>query len=94
MRCVFFLQTSNLHPNKKKYINEKETLYFIIQNNNKNRKHIKNKKIKKLKEIGGLHSGRRSWAPTNGLEGLFRPSKGQHRLITFNTYQIICYSSQ
>ncbi len=25
MRCVFFLQTSNLHPNKQKYKNEKET---------------------------------------------------------------------
>jgi hypothetical protein len=25
MRCV---QTSNLHPNKQKYKNEKETLYF------------------------------------------------------------------
>jgi hypothetical protein len=44
-----------LHPNKQKYKSEKETLYFIIQNNNKNRKHIKikNKKdksfLKKLK---------------------------------------------
>jgi hypothetical protein len=28
MRCVFFLQTSNLHPNKQKYKSEKETLYF------------------------------------------------------------------
>jgi hypothetical protein len=28
MRCVFFLQTSNLHPNKQKYKGEKETLYF------------------------------------------------------------------
>ncbi len=26
--CVFFLQTSNLHPNKKIYKSEKETLYF------------------------------------------------------------------
>jgi hypothetical protein len=25
MRCVFFLQTSNLHPNKQKYKSEKET---------------------------------------------------------------------
>jgi hypothetical protein len=25
---VFFLQTSNLHPNKQKYKSEKETLYF------------------------------------------------------------------
>ncbi len=55
MRCVFVLQTSNLHPNKQKYKSEKETLYFTIQNNNKNRKHIKikNKKdkrfLKKLK---------------------------------------------
>ncbi len=28
MRCVFFFQTSNLHPNKQKYKSEKETLYF------------------------------------------------------------------
>jgi hypothetical protein len=28
MRCVFFLQTSNLHPNEQKYKSEKETLYF------------------------------------------------------------------
>jgi hypothetical protein len=28
MRCVFFLQTLNLHPNKQKYKSEKETLYF------------------------------------------------------------------
>ncbi len=60
MRCVFFLQTSNLHPNKQKYKSEKETLYFIIENNNKNRKHIKikNKKdksfLKKLKHELGL----------------------------------------
>ncbi len=26
MRCVFFLQTSNLHPNKQKYKSEKETI--------------------------------------------------------------------
>jgi hypothetical protein len=31
MRCVFFLQTSNLHPNKQKYKNEKETLYFYYK---------------------------------------------------------------
>jgi len=37
MRCVFFLQTSNLHPNKK-----------YNKNNNKNKKYIKIK-IKKLK---------------------------------------------
>jgi hypothetical protein len=51
MRCVFFLQTSNLHPNKQKYKNEKKKhVIFIIQNNNKNRKHIKikNKKDKSL----------------------------------------------
>jgi hypothetical protein len=28
MRCVFFLQASNLHPKKQKYKSEKETLYF------------------------------------------------------------------
>ncbi len=27
MRCVFFLQTSNLPPNKQKYKSEKETFY-------------------------------------------------------------------
>jgi hypothetical protein len=26
MKCVFFLQTSNLHPNKQKYKNEKKKL--------------------------------------------------------------------
>jgi hypothetical protein len=41
MRCVFFIQTSNLHPNKQKYKSEKETLYFYYKNNNKNKKHIK-----------------------------------------------------
>ncbi len=54
MRCVFFLQTSNLHPNKQKYKSEKETFMFIIQNNNNNKKHIKvkNKKDKSfLKEL-------------------------------------------
>ncbi len=30
MKCVFFLQTSNLHPNKQKYKSEKETLYFLL----------------------------------------------------------------
>jgi len=28
MRCVFFLQTSNLHPNLKKYKSEKERRWF------------------------------------------------------------------
>ncbi len=36
IRCVFFLQTSNLHPNKQKYKNEKET-----------HKNIKDKFLKK-----------------------------------------------
>jgi len=49
MRCVFFLQTSNLHSNKNIYKNEKKHFIFIIQNNNKNRKRIKIIKIKKLK---------------------------------------------
>jgi hypothetical protein len=31
MRCVFVLQTSNLHPNKQKYKSEKETLYFYYK---------------------------------------------------------------
>jgi hypothetical protein len=31
MRCVFFLQTSNLHPNKYIYKSEKETLYFYYK---------------------------------------------------------------
>jgi hypothetical protein len=30
MRCVFFLQISNLHPNKEKYKSEKETLLFLL----------------------------------------------------------------
>jgi hypothetical protein len=30
MRCVFFFQTSNLHPNKQKYKSEKETLLFLL----------------------------------------------------------------
>jgi len=30
MRCVFFLQISNLHPNKQKYKSEKETLLFLL----------------------------------------------------------------
>jgi len=46
MRCVFFLQTSNLHPNKYIYKSEKKNFSFIIQNNNKNKKHIKIKKLK------------------------------------------------
>jgi len=48
MRCVFFLQTSNLHPNKKNKKVKKKHFIIIIQNNNKNRKHIKikNKKDK------------------------------------------------
>jgi hypothetical protein len=28
MRYIFFFQTSNLHPNKQKYKNEKKKLYF------------------------------------------------------------------
>jgi hypothetical protein len=44
MRCIFFLQTSNLHPNKQKYKSEKKHFIFIIQNNNKNKKHIKKRK--------------------------------------------------
>jgi hypothetical protein len=52
-------QTSNFHPNKKKYKSEKETLYFYYTKNNKNRKHIKlkNKKVnlkKKLKHEPSL----------------------------------------
>jgi hypothetical protein len=31
MRCVFFLQTSNLHSNKQKYKNEKKHLIYIIK---------------------------------------------------------------
>jgi hypothetical protein len=52
MRCNFFLQTSNLHPNKQKYKNKKETLDFYYIKNNNNRKHIKinNKKDKSLKK--------------------------------------------
>jgi hypothetical protein len=34
MRCVFFLQNSNLHPNKQKYKSEKETLYFYYTKSN------------------------------------------------------------
>ncbi len=45
MWCVFFLQTSNLHPNKQN-IKVKKHFIFIIQNNNKNRKHIKIKNQK------------------------------------------------
>ncbi len=69
MRCVFFLQTLNLHPNKQKYKSEKETLYFYYKNNNKNRKHIKikNKKdksfLKKLKHEPGLKKTGTSQCP-------------------------------
>jgi len=31
MRCIFFLQTSNLHSNKQKYKTEKEKLYFYYK---------------------------------------------------------------
>jgi len=30
MRCIFFLQTSNLHPNKQKYKNEKKNILFLL----------------------------------------------------------------
>jgi hypothetical protein len=50
MRCIFFLQTSNLHPNKQKYKSEKKHFIFIIQNNNKNKKHIKKKEKKSFKK--------------------------------------------
>jgi len=30
MRCIFFLQTSNLHPNKQKYKNEKKNTLFLL----------------------------------------------------------------
>jgi len=30
MKCVFFLQTSNLHPNKQKYKSEKKTFFFLL----------------------------------------------------------------
>jgi hypothetical protein len=50
MRCVFFLQTSNLHPDKQKYKSEKETLYFYYNYNNNNKKHIKIEKIKVFKK--------------------------------------------
>jgi hypothetical protein len=55
MRCVFFLQTSNLHPNKQKYKSEKETTLFllykiIIKTENTLKKKIKDKSsLKKLK---------------------------------------------
>jgi len=54
MRCVFFLQTSNLHPKKKNTKVKKKHFIFIIQNKNKNKKHIKinNEKDKSfLKEL-------------------------------------------
>jgi hypothetical protein len=41
MRCVFFLQTSKLHLNKKNIKVKNKHFIFIIQNNNKNKKHIK-----------------------------------------------------
>jgi len=41
MRCVFFLQTSNLHPQNKNTKVKKKHFIFIIQNKNKNKKHIK-----------------------------------------------------
>jgi hypothetical protein len=73
MRCISFLQTSNLHPNKRKYKSEKKHFIFIIQNNNNNRKHIKKKEKKKFlkktktwtkfKETGGLQNARRSRYP-------------------------------
>jgi hypothetical protein len=53
MKCVLILQTSNLHPIKKTKRVKKKHFIFSIQNNNKNRKHIKikNKKDKSLKNI-------------------------------------------
>ncbi len=45
MMCVFFLQTTNLHPNKQKYKSEKETLYFYYKFLK-----IKNKKDKSFKK--------------------------------------------
>ncbi len=60
MRCVFFLQTSNLHPNKYIYktiikiqnINKntkvkKKHFIFIIQNNNNNKKKTHKNNFKK-----------------------------------------------
>jgi hypothetical protein len=48
MRCVFFLQTSNLHPNKQRYKSEKETLYFYhLKKKQKTHKNIKNKSSKR-----------------------------------------------
>ncbi len=44
MRCVFSLQTSNLHPNKQKYKNEKET-----------HKNIKDKSFKKKTKTWTKH---------------------------------------
>jgi len=49
MRCVFFLQTSNLHPNKQKYKSEKETLYFYSTKIIKIKKSTLKLKIKKIK---------------------------------------------
>jgi hypothetical protein len=39
-----------LHPNKQKYKNEKETLYFYYKSFKKQKTH-KNKKIKKIKVL-------------------------------------------
>jgi hypothetical protein len=49
MKCVFFLQTSNLHLNKQKYKSEKETFYLYYTKFKKKQKTHKNKKIKKIK---------------------------------------------
>ncbi len=64
MRCVFFLQTSTcIQINKNTKVKKKHYI-FIIQNNNKNRKHIKikNKKnksfLKKLKNMNTLEAPR------------------------------------
>jgi hypothetical protein len=51
MRCIFFFQTSNLHPNKQKYKNEKKNtlflLYKIIIKTENTFKKNKNKSFKK-----------------------------------------------
>jgi len=76
MKCIFFLQTciqinKNIKMKKKHFI-------FITQNNNKNKKHIKKKFLKKtkiwtkFKEIGGLHSARRSRVPTSVKNNIAR----------------------
>jgi hypothetical protein len=48
MRCVFFLQTSNLHPNKQKYKKWKRNTLFLLYKIIIKTKHIKIK-IKKIK---------------------------------------------